>query len=107
MASTRNRRRADEAIARCYEPMKGEVVCSLRSKLFGCGLCFDVVDLEAFYNAAWMTLHTALSSGKTIEAPRGFIVAVAFCRAIDEARRARPRLCQGRLRIDPVAPVEN
>lgn len=92
LASSRNRRQADEAIARCYEPMKGEVIRSLRSKLFGCGLRFDVVDLEEFYNAAWMTLHTALSSGETIEAPGGFLVVVAFCRAIDETRRARPRL---------------
>lgn len=93
LASSRSRRRADEAITRCYEPMKGEVISSLRSKLFGRGLRFDAVDLEAFYNAAWMTLHTALSSGETIEAPGGFLVVVAFCRAIDEARRTRPRLC--------------
>jgi DNA-directed RNA polymerase specialized sigma24 family protein len=92
LASSRSSWRANEAIARCYEPMKGEVVRSLRSKLFGCGLRFDAADLEAFYNAAWMTLYTALSSGETIEAPGGFLVVVAFCRAIDEARRATPRL---------------
>ncbi len=92
LASGRSCRRADDAIARCYEPMKGEVIRSLRSKLFGYGLRFDAVDLEEFYNAAWMALYTALSSGEVVEAPGGFLVVVAFCRAIDEARRARPHL---------------
>jgi DNA-directed RNA polymerase specialized sigma24 family protein len=92
LTSSRSRRRADETIARCYEPMKGEVIRSLRRKLVGWGLRFDTADLEEFYNAAWLTLHTALSNGETIEAPGGFLVVVAFCRAIDEARRARLRL---------------
>lgn len=72
--------------------MKGEVIRSLRSKLFGLGLRFDALELEAFYNAAWMTLHTKLSNGEAIEAPGGFLVVVALRRAIDEARRARRRL---------------
>jgi DNA-directed RNA polymerase specialized sigma24 family protein len=72
--------------------MKGEVIRSLRNKLFGCGLRFDAVDLEAFYNAAWMTLHAAMSSGETIESQGGFLVVVAFRRAIDETRRTRPSL---------------
>lgn len=92
LASSRSRRWADETIANCYEPMKSEVIRSLRSKLFGYGLRFDAVDLEAFYNAAWMTLYTALNSGEMIEASAGFLVTVAFCRAIDEARRAKPCL---------------
>jgi DNA-directed RNA polymerase specialized sigma24 family protein len=92
LARRRRRRRADEAIARSYEPMKGEVIRSLRSKMFGCGLRFDAVDLEAFYNAAWMTQYAAMSSGQMIEVAGGFLVEVAFRRAIDEARRTRPRL---------------
>ena len=107
LRANESRQRADEAAAHFYEPMKGEVIRSLRAKLSRRGLRIDSADLEAFYNDAWITMHEALCRGALTEASGGFLVEVAFRRTIDEIRRTRPRLRDDRADVDRLGGAED
>jgi DNA-directed RNA polymerase specialized sigma24 family protein len=53
-------------------------------------LWFDELDVGAFYNSAWASLHEALSEGVSIDRPVGYLIVLTYRRGIDEARKAKP-----------------
>lgn len=81
------RAHADYVLARDYQPMKSLVISSVRRYLNKRNLRFDILDLEGFYNHAWVALHSKLSNGDNVHSPEGFLVLVTRRRAVDEARR--------------------
>jgi DNA-directed RNA polymerase specialized sigma24 family protein len=83
------RSRADEVANRDFYRLEHVVVNGLRSKLNRAGVFFDASDLRQFYIDAWKTLWLELAKGNDIRNPEGFLVHVAYCRAIDEARGLR------------------
>jgi RNA polymerase sigma factor (sigma-70 family) len=80
----------ERRLEREYEPLKAQTLRSLSAKLHGRGLQLPEEDLEAYYNQAWHALYTQASSGTEIANTGGFLVQVAFRRAIDDLRRGRP-----------------
>jgi RNA polymerase sigma factor (sigma-70 family) len=80
---------AEWRLEREYEPLKASTLRALAAKLRGQGLELPLEDLDAYYNQAWHALYTQAAEGATIENTAGFLVQVAFRRAIDDVRRQR------------------
>lgn len=86
----RGRQHAEAMIARWYDALRAQVLAGLRGKLARQSIYFDESDLNGFYNQAWHGLYTEYVAGKEIPNPPGWLVTVAYRRAIDEFRRMRP-----------------
>lgn len=85
--------RFDRLIADQYEAVKDEVLATVRAKLAAANLHPDPLDLDAAYNAAWHALYQlSANGGATVENLGGWLAMTAYRRAIDDIRRARPRL---------------
>jgi DNA-directed RNA polymerase specialized sigma24 family protein len=85
----RGQQSAEEVVERDYGRLRRVVLNGMRSRLRQYGLRYDELDLEGFYNAAWLALHGRLSAGEEITNPEGFLIAVGVRRGIDDARRLR------------------
>ena len=81
---------AEDALARDYALLRGEVVGALRGKLTAQRVHVDDGDLDEVYNQAWHALYMQLKDGVAVESRAGFLVTVGYRRAIDELRRAHP-----------------
>lgn len=79
--------RADRLLREEFDRLRDEVLPALRSKLLARGVRVDGADLEAFYAQAWQGLYATVLAGEEISNPAGWLVLVAFRRAIDEHRR--------------------
>jgi RNA polymerase sigma factor (sigma-70 family) len=99
-------READRRLEREYEPLKAEVARSLSAKLRGRGIRLPDADLEEYYNQAWHALYSQAASGTEIVNTGGFLVQVAFRRAIDDVRQLRPDE-RSELPLEAVAAVEH
>jgi DNA-directed RNA polymerase specialized sigma24 family protein len=84
------RLRAQRQLERDYEALKPSTLRSLASKLRARSLSVDDADLEGYYNQAWHALFEQMSDGATIENAGGFLVQVAYRRALDDLRRVGP-----------------
>lgn len=84
--SPRSARQAEDLIERDYARLQPSVLASLRGKLQSQGLHVDAADLEGFYNQAWHALYSQLQAGKEIQNHSGFLVTVAYRRAIEDLR---------------------
>jgi DNA-directed RNA polymerase specialized sigma24 family protein len=78
---------ADEVLAAEYEQSKVEVMRTVTAKLGGNPP--SGVDLEAAYNEAWHALYLRLEGGEEIANRTGFLVTVAYRRALSEHRAVR------------------
>ena len=85
-----SRDRAEQVLGREYDELRAGTLRALRGKLATQGMRFDETDLEAFYNQAWHGLYLRLAEGEEIGNHGGFLVQAAYCRAIEELRRAHP-----------------
>jgi len=99
-------RKAKRRVQNEYEPLKAETLRSLSSKLRARGISLPDGDLEEYYNQAWHALYVQAASGAEIASTGGFIVQVAFRRAIDDLRRTRPGE-RADLPLEHVAAVEH
>jgi DNA-directed RNA polymerase specialized sigma24 family protein len=79
--------RADDVLAEEYERSKVEVMRTVTAKLGGNPP--PGVDLEAAYNEAWHALYLRLEGGEEIANRTGFLVTVAYRRALSEHRAVR------------------
>jgi len=79
--------KAEYLLERDYEKLKGPTLRALRAKLRSRRMHFDSADMEGFYNQAWHALYTKVQGGERVEQIPGFLVQVAFFRAVDEYRR--------------------
>lgn len=79
--------RADDLLAAEYERSKPEVLRTVSAKLGGSPP--SGVDLEAAYNEAWHALYLRLEEGEEIANRKGFLVTVAYRRALSEHRAVR------------------
>ena len=79
--------KAEYLLERDYEKLKGPTLRALRAKLRSRRMHFDSADMEGFYNQAWHALYTKVQGGEKVEQIPGFLVQVAFFRAVDEYRR--------------------
>jgi DNA-directed RNA polymerase specialized sigma24 family protein len=84
------RLRAQRELERDYEALKPSTLRSLASKLRARSLSVPDADLEAYYNQAWHALFEQMSDGASIENTGGFLVQVAYRRALDDLRRSGP-----------------
>jgi RNA polymerase sigma factor (sigma-70 family) len=82
--------RAQRQLERDYEALKASTLRSLAAKLRSRGIVVPDADLEAFYNQAWHALYHQLTEGVTIENTGGFLVLVAYRRALDDVSRQAP-----------------
>jgi RNA polymerase sigma-70 factor (ECF subfamily) len=83
------RYRAERLLRKEFEAMRGKVLTVVRAQLRGKGIALAAADLEACYAQAWHGLYASLLEGERIENPAGWLVRVAFRRAVDEHRAAR------------------
>ena len=82
--------RFERLIGEHYEPLKPEVLTTVRGKLAVANLHPDASDLEAAYNAAWHALYEQSRREDTpIGNLGGWLATIAYRRAIDDIRRAR------------------
>jgi DNA-directed RNA polymerase specialized sigma24 family protein len=79
--------RADEVLAAEYDDSKAEVLRTVSAKLGGTPP--SGVDLEAAYNEAWHALYLRLEEGEEVTNRKGFLVTVAYRRALSEHRAVR------------------
>jgi DNA-directed RNA polymerase specialized sigma24 family protein len=79
--------RARRTLERDYEQLRLTTIRAVERKLAGAGTRVDRVDLDAHYNLAWHALFEKLSGGEAVENPGGFLVQVAYFRAVDEFRK--------------------
>lgn len=79
MAST-----ADQLIEDEYEQLQGEVQRTVAAKLNAGGIKLSSHDLEGAYNEAWHALYMAIQEGQNIENRTGYLVTVAYRRALKE-----------------------
>ena len=79
--------RANEVLAAEYEGSKAEVLRTVTAKLGGSPP--SGVDLEAAYNEAWHALYLRLEEGEEVDNRKGFLVTVAYRRALSEHRAVR------------------
>jgi RNA polymerase sigma factor (sigma-70 family) len=85
------RYRAERLLRSEFEGLKGRVLGALRGRLAASRVTLADADLEACYAQAWQGLYTAILDGEQIANPAGWLVTVAFRRAIDEYRtRSQP-----------------
>lgn len=77
---------ATDFVNRYWEAWRDEVIATVRGKV----AALPELDLEAFYNEAWMILFGRLSADDRPENPRGFLVKVTTNKAIDELRKRQP-----------------
>jgi DNA-directed RNA polymerase specialized sigma24 family protein len=84
------RLRAQRQLERDYEALKASTLRSLASKLRARALSVPDADLEGYYNQAWHALFEQMSDGAAIENTGGFLVQVAYRRALDDLRRVGP-----------------
>lgn len=82
--------RADRVLSENYEPLRHQTVLSVRGKLRAQGIDYGHADLEAFYNQAWHALYDQIVGGVAVESLVGFLVQVAYRRAIDDFRSLHP-----------------
>jgi DNA-directed RNA polymerase specialized sigma24 family protein len=87
---TLRRYRAERLLRAEFEGLRTRVLASVRGRLLASGVSLDQSDLEACYGQAWQGLYTAMLDGHEIVNPAGWLVLVAFRRAIEE-HRARVR----------------
>jgi RNA polymerase sigma factor (sigma-70 family) len=80
---------AERAVRGGYERLKPSVLATLERKLRNVGLRVERGDLEDFYNLAWHALYERLRDGASVSNPAGFIVEIAYRRAIDDHRRSQ------------------
>jgi RNA polymerase sigma factor (sigma-70 family) len=78
---------ADDVLAAEYEDSKAEVLRTVAAKLGGSPP--SGVDLEAAYNEAWHALYLRLEEGEEVANRKGFLVTVAYRRALSEHRAVR------------------
>ena len=83
------RYRAERLLRKDFEGMRAKVLTVVRSQLRGAGISLAAADLEACYAQAWHGLYAKVLEGEQIENPAGWLVRVAFRRAVDEYRAAR------------------
>ena len=82
--------RFERVIVEHYEPLKGDVLATVRGKLAVDNLHSDPSDLEAAYNAAWHALYErSRTHGEDVGNLGGWLATIAYRRAIDDVRRAR------------------
>lgn len=81
---------AERLLQEQYEPLKAETLRSLQAKLRARGVTGLDDELDAYYNQAWHALYEQMAAGTEIVNVGGFLVQVAFRRAIDDLRRLRP-----------------
>jgi RNA polymerase sigma factor (sigma-70 family) len=81
---------AERLLQEQYEPLKAETLRSLQGKLRASGVTGLDDELDAYYNQAWHALYEQVAAGVEIANVGGFLVQVAYRRAIDDLRRLRP-----------------
>ena len=81
---------AERLLQEQYEPLKVETLRSLQSKLRASGVSGLDDELDAYYNQAWHALYEQVAAGVEVANVGGFLVQVAYRRAIDDLRRLRP-----------------
>ena len=80
----------ERVIAAHYEPLKPDVLATVRGKLAVDNLHPDPSDLEAAYNAAWHALYEQSGQrGDEVSNLGGWLATITYRRAIDDVRRAR------------------
>jgi DNA-directed RNA polymerase specialized sigma24 family protein len=84
------RLRAQRQLERDYEALKPSTLRSLAAKLHARSLSVPDADLEGYYNQAWHALFEQMSDGAAIANTGGFLVQVAYRRALDDLRRSGP-----------------
>jgi DNA-directed RNA polymerase specialized sigma24 family protein len=79
-----------EIVDQDYARLRPDVLRALRGRLNKqrWHWHFNDCDLDEYYNKAWEALYAALCDGVEIENPTGYLVRVAYNRAIDETRTA-------------------
>jgi DNA-directed RNA polymerase specialized sigma24 family protein len=82
--------RAQRQLERDYEALKASTLRSVASKLRSGAISVPEADLEDYYNQAWHALYGQLSEGGRIDNRAGFLVTVAYRRALDDLRRPVP-----------------
>ena len=82
----------ERVIAEHYEPLKPDVLATVRGKLAVDNLHPDPSDLEAAYNAAWHALYEQSGQrGDEVSNLGGWLATITYRRAIDDVRRARAK----------------
>jgi len=78
---------AEAFLADEYEQSKAEVQRTVAAKLGAEALAG--IDLDAAYNEAWHALYLLLERGESVDNHKGFLVTVAYRRALSERRAGR------------------
>ena len=87
----------ERVIAEHYEPLKPDVLATVRGKLAVDNLHPDPSDLEAAYNAAWHALYEqSRARGDEVSNLGGWLATITYRRAIDDVRRARAKRARDR-----------
>lgn len=75
---------ADQLIESEYAQLQSEVQRTVAAKLNAGGIKLSSHDIEGAYNEAWHALYMAIQEGQEIENRTGYLVTVAYRRALKE-----------------------